>query len=71
MRYRMNAIHVPGKDLIVADTLSRAPSPAPESVAELSAHVEAHVLAVAEVPDLHLDRIRTATSADPDFQQMK
>ena len=71
MRYSPNAIHVPGKDLIVADTFSRAPSPAPESVAELSAQVEAHVLAVAEVPDLHLDRIRTATSADPDFQQMK
>ena len=41
--------------------VSRAPSPKPESVAELSAQVEAHVLAVGDVPDLHLDRIRTAT----------
>ena len=29
------------------------------------------MLAVAKVPDLHLDRIRTVTSADPDIQQMK
>ena len=71
MCYSLNAIHVPEKDLIVANTLSRAPSPAPESVAELSAQVEAHMLAVADETDLHLDGIRTAIFADPDFQQMK
>ena len=68
MHYSTNAIYVPGKDPIVADNLSRAPSPAPKSPAEISAQVVAHVLAVVYVPDLHLDRIRTATSADPDFQ---
>ena len=46
MRFNARAVHVPGKELVVADALSRSPLPleggfTPETVSEVQAHVDA------------------------------
>ena len=42
MRYSYNKVHVPGKELVVADTLSRAPRETTEG-GDLQEDVEAYV----------------------------
>ncbi len=70
MRYSVTAEHVPGKDLVVADTLSRSPRPCMESYTEQE--VELHVEALrAEWPasDAKLAELRTQTRRDAVLQE--
>ena len=66
MRYFFEVIYVPGKNLVIADTLSRAP--VEEADNDLQDLVEGHVAMItATLPasDAMLQRIKTATSQDP------
>ncbi len=73
MRYNPKAQHVPGKELVIADALSRKPLPISEG--EDKGSVEEVRLYVSEVvkswPVSHdrLDEIREATEKDPVMQQ--
>jgi len=51
MRYQFTISHVPGKDLTIADTLSRAPSAEP-TMADQSLQQEANALMSAVVQSL-------------------
>ena len=66
MRYFFEVIYVPGKNLVIEDTLSRAP--VEEADNDLQDLVEGHVAMItATLPasDAMLQRIKTATSQDP------
>lgn len=71
MRFNANVKHVPGKELIVADALSRSPirkAHQDELTYELNEDISAHVAAVEEswnVSVNKLDTIRRATANDP------
>ena len=67
MKYNVVAVHVPGKFLTVADTLSRAPLPSMQSSSALQDDVTAFVSAITHNPSCHVDnqRLRSATLLDP------
>ena len=77
LRYRANARHVPGKDLVIADTLSRAPldlNNASKSVVNsihmLNEEVELYVNNIQgdwAISDSRLDAIREAIQCDDDL----
>lgn len=70
MRFNAKAVHVPGKCLVVADTLSQKPLSGhfhSEMEDEVKAYVEA-VVASKEVSQSKLDSIRKATELDADLQ---
>lgn len=70
MRYNVAAEHVPGKDLVVADALSRSPCSQEDSYTE--EEVQLHVDALkAEWPasDAKLSELRSQTCCDPVLQQ--
>ncbi|KAJ8385465.1 hypothetical protein AAFF_G00185610 [Aldrovandia affinis] len=62
-------VHVPGKQLVLADTLSRNPLQNSGS-SETEAEVQAYVEAVMTVSKTKLDTIREATRADMDMQMV-
>jgi len=70
MRYNLTAEYVPGKQLVVADTLSRSPVKREEEdtcPANLEQDVFAHVNSVRvswNVTDVKLDKLRQATQTD-------
>ena len=69
MRYQLNIVHVPGKNLITADALSRAPADV-SSVADsaLEQEVDAFMAAVTDglpATDQRLQEILTAQQGDP------
>ncbi len=67
MRFNPTVQHVPGKDLVVADALSRKPIPLRSEDTELSEEVEAYVDAVTAdwpVSQSKLDQIRESTARD-------
>lgn len=67
MRFNMKAIHVPGKSLVVADTLSRNPvteSEGSDTEEDVQAYVEA-VIQTRPVSEPKLNAIRESTSNDP------
>ena len=71
MRYNPKAIHVPGKSLVVADALSRAPAPTTAS-SNLAAAVESYVSAATSVhDDPKLGEVRAATLTCPDMTQLR
>ena len=66
LRFNVRAVHTPGKNLVIADTLSRSPVVEAEE-AKLSRDVEAHVDSVASswpVSDARLDRIAQESKED-------
>ena len=67
MKYNVVAVHVPGKFLTVAETLSRAPLPSMQSSSALQDDVIAFVSAITHNPSCHVDnqRLRSATLLDP------
>ena len=70
-RYTLRLVHVPGKQIPVADTLSR--KYLPDTVPGLSKGIEAQVHMVHEnvqFSDRRLNEIRTSTQADPQFQTL-
>ena len=68
MRFRAKAQHVPGKQLVVADTLSRNPLSVPsetsETEEEVRAYVDAAEMVRPESPE-KMERIKEATFSDP------
>ncbi len=64
--------HKPGKDLVVADTLSRAPLPDtdPEIEKEISCYVHT-LLSTLPVTDEKMARLKRATSEDESLQQLR
>ncbi len=64
--------HKPGKDLVVADTLSRAPLPDtdPEIEKEISCYVHT-MLSTLPVTDEMMARLKRATSEDESLQQLR
>ncbi|KAL7852791.1 hypothetical protein SRHO_G00185760 [Serrasalmus rhombeus] len=72
MRFNVKAVHVPGKQLIIADTLSRNPlkvSEAPDTEEDVKAYVQA-VMATRPVSDSRLEKIRVATLQHEDLQRV-
>ena len=70
-RYNAIAEHVPGKQLVVPDTLSRSPLDVVES--STAGDVDAYVKSVTStkaISDRRLDEIRTATENDPILQEV-
>lgn len=70
MRFNLTAVHVPGKQLIVADALSRSPL-SHDSESETDHHVKAYVDAVIANKPMSLDKlreIREATQIDSELQ---
>ena len=66
LRFNVRAVHTPGKNLVIADTLSRSPVVEPDE-GKLSRDVEAHVDSVASswpVSDARLDRIAHESKGD-------
>lgn len=71
MRYNVTAAHVPGKDQVVADTLSRKPqvcNEIPDTVAEVKAYVDG-VMSSSPILDPMLRRIEEATRDDAVLQK--
>ena len=67
MKYNVVAVHIPGKFLTVADTLSRSPLPSMQSSSALQDDVTAFVSAITHNPSCQVDnqRLRSATLLDP------
>ncbi|KAI4899215.1 hypothetical protein NFI96_005200 [Prochilodus magdalenae] len=63
MAFNVTAVHVPGKQPVVADTLSRNPVENREW-SDTEEGVEAHVSAITTVSENRLESIRTATQVD-------
>ena len=72
MRYDYNIVHVPGKELIVADTLSRAPRVSTDG-GDLEQEVNAYVNLILETlpaTERRLQEIKTQLETDPVLQQV-
>ena len=72
MRFNAVAKHVPGKDQVIADTLSRQPlecSETPDTVEEVQAYVHG-IMACIQIRDPMIRRIRDATDADETLQKV-
>ena len=68
MRFRAKAEHVPGKELVVADTLSRNPLPALSETSDTQENVQAYAdAAEMERPASpeKIEQIKLATASDP------
>lgn len=75
MRYNPVAVYVPGKELIVADALSRSPQPViTAEVSELIEEVEAYEEAVSSawpISPTRLDIVRAETKKDADMEKVR
>lgn len=72
MRFDVEASHVPGKDLVVADTLSRSPLPVSYEEESTADEVESFVESVQlkGFSTIGLDAVRNATDADSELQEV-
>ena len=73
MRFRAKAEHVPGKELVVADTLSRNPHAAPSETSDTQEDVKAY----ADAPEMErpaspekIEQIKCATPSDPQLRRV-
>ncbi len=75
MRYNPTAEYVPGKQLVIADTLSRHPLPEMmQDITELSSELEAHEEAIREAWPMSpskLDLVKQLTLQDEELQLVK
>ena len=72
MRYDYNIVHVPGKELIIADTLSRAPRVSTDG-GDLEQEVDAYMNLILETlpaTKRRLQEIKTQLETDPVLQQV-
>ena len=73
MRFNMDVVHVPGKQIVIADALSRSPVPHTEDdekkVEAVTAHANAVKSSVSVTPQ-RLEMFRAATVHDPELQQV-
>ena len=72
MRYDYNIVHVPGKELIIADALSRAPRVSTDG-GDLEQEVDAYVNLILETlpaTERRLQEIKTQLETDPILQQV-
>ena len=72
MRYIYNIVHVPGKELIVADTLSRAPRESTD-YGDLKQEADAYVNLILEIlpaAERRLQEIKTQPETDSELQQV-
>ena len=72
MRYDYNIVHVPGKELIIADALSRAPRVSTDG-GDLEQEVDAYVNLILETlpaTERRLQEIKTQLETDPVLQQV-
>lgn len=70
-RFNPIAQHVPGKQLVVPDTLSR--SPLPENTNDAEEEVNLYVNSVVQslpISDRRLERVRVATEEDPELSEV-
>lgn len=71
MRFNPNAIHVPGKDLVIADTLSRSPMQSSAVDEHFANEVEIHIAAVMMYASTDtLTEIKEATAEDKLLQEV-
>ena len=73
MRFNFNVVHIPGKELVIADALSRSPVPLEPGSSETEEVVSAHVDAVESnwpLAPTRLDQLRAATVHDPKLQKV-
>lgn len=74
MRFRFSIAHVPGKDLAIADTLSRAPASGPAAADELfQQEANAFVNIVLQhlpASEQRLEEIKKRQGEDEDYQQL-
>ncbi|GAB1610332.1 uncharacterized protein K02A2.6-like, partial [Argonauta hians] len=74
MRFNFNVVHIPGKELVIADALSRSPAPrAPAEASETEEAVSAFVDGVESswpIATTRLDQLRAATVHDPKLQKV-
>ena len=68
MRFRAKAEHVPGKGLVVADTLLRNP-PAALSETDVQAYVDAAEMERPASPE-NIEQIKLATASDPQLRRV-
>ena len=74
LRYSPEATYVPGKQLIIADTLSRSPVMAqPDEISALTEQIQAGLSSVtAEIMSPAMEqRLADATSADPNLRRVR
>lgn len=75
MRHNPTAVYVPGKDLIIADTLSMHPKPAvTQEIAELTSEITAYEEAVRRTwptSSTKLDVVKQQTLQDTDLQMVR
>ena len=73
MRFNPVAVHVPGKDLVIADALSRHPQNHTTDEMELEENVQAYVDAIVEswpTSTPRLQTLRHETARDPELQKV-
>ena len=70
-RYSFELTHVPGKQLAVADALSRAPLPANPVITTEIDNVQLMVSVVVQASSSKLDEIKLATQNDPELKAVK
>jgi hypothetical protein len=67
-RYNFHLVYKPGKDLIIADALSRAYSEIDEESDDLGLGDQVCVVTEPNISDEYFDKIKTATKIDPELQ---
>ena len=73
LRFNVRAVHTPGKNLVIADALSRSPVVEEVEESKSSRDVKAHIDGVASswpVSDERLDRIAQQTQEDPVLKEV-
>ena len=69
-RYRISVKYRPGKELLIADALSRAPLP-DEALGLIYEEYDINTLTTVSISETKLDQIRQTTLNDPDLQSLK